>query len=71
MELMFLGHAVVEKDQGFRNLHVVIRVKEDIQIYRSQIAQWPGNIANSFEVLLRRPVIQARQSVLSDELQTC
>ena len=46
-------------------------VKEDIQIYRSQIAQWPCNIANSFEVLLRRPVIQAPQSVLSDELQTC
>ena len=57
--------------QGFRNLHVVIRVKGDIQIYRSQIAQWPCNIANSFEELLRRPVIQARRSVLSDELQTC
>ena len=42
-----------------------------IQIYRSRIAQWPCNIANSFEVLLRRPVIQAQQSVLSDELQTC
>ena len=42
-----------------------------IQIYLSRIAQWPCNIANSFEVLLRRPVIQAQQSVLSDELQTC
>ena len=70
-ELIFIGHAVVQEDQGFRNLHVVIRVKGDIQIYRSQIAQWPCNIADSFEVLLRRPVIQARQSVLSDELQTC